>query len=70
MTTIVDARGLSCPQPVLLTRKALQEVGKGQVEVLVDTETSRDNCTRTAQKEGWQVQVVGEGHGYRLIMTA
>lgn len=70
MATTVDARGLSCPQPVLLTRNALSEAGSGQVEVLVDTETSRDNCTRIAQKQGWQVEVVEQGDQYRLVMTA
>ncbi len=69
MTTEVDARGLSCPQPVILTRNALKAAQRGQVEVLVDTETSRDNCTRAAQKEGWQVQVLEQGPAYRLILT-
>jgi len=36
----VDARGLSCPQPALMTRKAI-EAGKFPVEVLVDSAASR-----------------------------
>ncbi len=41
----VDARGLPCPQPVLLTRKALADLGgEGVVEVLVDSAASRDNA--------------------------
>ena len=47
----------------------MKKAGKGRIEVLVDTETSRDNCTRTAQKEGWQVEVVAEGEGYRLVLS-
>jgi tRNA 2-thiouridine synthesizing protein A len=69
MSHPVDARGLSCPQPVLMTRQAIKAAGVGRVEVLVDTETSRDNCTRTAQKEGWKVEVEQEGPEYRLILT-
>lgn len=67
---IVDARGLSCPQPVLLTKQALRQSQGGVVEVLVDTVTSRDNCARAAQKEGWQVQVEGQpAGGFKLVLT-
>ena len=38
----VDARGLSCPEPVILTRKALLG-GAKEYEVLVDNVTSREN---------------------------
>ena len=40
MTYTVDARGLSCPQPVILARRAI-EAGKFPIEVLVGTVTSR-----------------------------
>lgn len=45
----VDARGLSCPEPVLLARQAIESLERGTVEVLVDTETSRENVTRMAE---------------------
>ncbi len=45
----IDARGLSCPEPVLLARQALQSIGSGTVEVLVDTTTSCENVTRMAE---------------------
>jgi TusA-related sulfurtransferase len=54
MVETVNARGLSCPQPVILTRKALQESGGNEVVVLVDTMTQVHNCTRAAEKLGWQ----------------
>lgn len=54
MATPVDARGLSCPQPVILTRQALQRAGAGEITVLVDTMTQVHNCTRAAAKLGWQ----------------
>jgi len=54
-TESVDARGLSCPQPVILARQAMQAVGSGTVTVVVDTVTSRDNVTRMAQRDGWKV---------------
>jgi tRNA 2-thiouridine synthesizing protein A len=72
-TVTVDASGLSCPQPVILTRQALQGVrgeADSRVEVLVDTATSRDNCSRVAEKEGWKVAVAERSDGgYKLVLT-
>ena len=45
----VDARGLSCPQPAMLTRQAINELNQGTVEVLVDSGTARDNVSRWAK---------------------
>ena len=66
----VDARGLSCPEPVLQTRRALEQCTKGSVEVLVDTVTSRENVARYARSQGWDVAMAEElPGGYRLILT-
>lgn len=53
--TIIDARGLSCPEPVLMTEKALKKLEKGEVAVLVDTNTSKENVSRMAKHKGWIV---------------
>ena len=42
MSEKVDARGLSCPQPVLMAlSKMKEELGTGEIEVLVDNDVSR-----------------------------
>lgn len=69
MATVVDARGLSCPQPVIITRNAMKRAGKGSIEVLVETGTSRDNVSRMARKEGWQVEVRDAEDGFKLILN-
>ncbi len=56
MSENVDARGLSCPQPVILTRQALQKAGGNEIVVLVDTMTQVYNCSRAAEKLGWQTE--------------
>jgi TusA-related sulfurtransferase len=67
MGTIIDARGLSCPQPVLMTLGEIKNLGKGEIEVLVDTDTSKENVSRAAESQGWKVQDIrGEGEGYRI----
>lgn len=68
MTVTVDARGLSCPQPVILARKAINE-GKLPIEVLVDTVTSRENVRRAAEKAGLKVQVEEMGDEFKLTLT-
>ena len=69
MSTIVDARGLSCPQPVLMTMDEIKKASKGEIEVLVDTDTSKENVSRAAESKGWQVKdVQGEGEGYRIAI--
>ncbi len=68
MAENVDARGLSCPQPVLMTRQALQQTGGDEVVVLVDTMTQVHNCTRIAEKLGWQANYQEKDDIYELTL--
>ena len=69
MSTIVDARGLSCPQPVLLTVNEIRKMQKGEIVVLVETDTSKENVSRAAASKGWTLKdVEPEGTGYRLTI--
>jgi selenium metabolism protein YedF len=56
MTKIVDARGKACPQPVILTKKALEE-GATDLVILVDNETACNNVSNLAEKMGCQISV-------------
>ncbi len=56
MSDIVDARGLSCPQPVLLAMSRMKEKVKGEIEVIVDNEVSRENVSRAARSQGWEIR--------------
>jgi len=65
---IVDARGLSCPQPVVLAKQAL-EINK-QVKVIVDNETALENVKRLGNKLGCDVKVEKKKDGtYEINMT-
>jgi tRNA 2-thiouridine synthesizing protein A len=69
MSEQIDARGLSCPQPVLLTMEKLRTLDQGELVVLVDTDTSRENVSRAASSLGWQVKEVrDEGEEYRITL--
>jgi tRNA 2-thiouridine synthesizing protein A len=69
MTETLDARGLSCPQPMLLTRRALQKTGSCQVIVQVDTMTQVHNCSRAAEKLGWQASCEEKNNMYELTFA-
>jgi len=69
-TVEIDARGLTCPQPVVLTKNAIAELESGVVMVYVDNETARDNVKRMAENEGCAVMVEDEGSdGFKLNIT-
>jgi tRNA 2-thiouridine synthesizing protein A len=64
----VDATGLSCPQPALMTKQTIDRQKSGLVEVLVDNSTSRDNVARIARSAGWSVTVEERAGGFRLVL--
>lgn len=51
----VDARGLSCPHPVLMTTEAIENKGEDEIEIWVDNEASRENVGRAAEGKGYDV---------------
>lgn len=65
----VDARGLSCPQPVIETKRVLDKRSSGVVEILVDTVTSRENVMRFAQNAGWKAEWKEQDGGYAVTAT-
>lgn len=64
----VDARGLSCPEPVLMTKEALSRAQVDELEVLVDTVTSRDNVLRMGKQMGWEGSVEERSEGTYAIL--
>ncbi len=70
MSNTVDARGLSCPQPVLDTLNAIAAMDGGTLEILVDTEASKENVCRAIQGKGWTLDTVTENGGeYRIRIS-
>jgi len=63
----IDVRGLSCPEPVIRTRRALQTLPNGEeLEVLVETVTSRENVIRTVRSLKYEVTQEEITGGFRL----
>ena len=53
----IDARGLECPQPVIMTKKALEEITTGEVVAIVDNVTARENVSRLAANMNYPYEV-------------
>lgn len=56
----VDTLGRVCPYPLLLTKKALEKLGSGQLlKVLCDAPASaEDSIPRYAEKQGYTMETV------------
>ena len=66
----IDCRGLPCPQPVINTKNALEEIAEGEaLAVLVDNEAAVTNVSRFAEAQGHEVRVEEEAGFWRLIVT-
>lgn len=63
---IVDARGLSCPEPVVLAKQALES--NQQIKVIVDNETALENVKRLGAKYGCDVSVEAKESTYEIQM--
>ena len=64
----LDARGLSCPEPVIMIRKAMMSK-ENVYEMVVDNPTSKENVTRYAEHQGYKVEIKEQGDEFTLTMT-
>ena len=62
----IDTRGMSCPQPVLMTKKALQN--NNSIEVLIDSPVAKGNVIRYAKSNGYNVEENTEGEDILLFI--
>ncbi|MDR7869805.1 MAG: sulfurtransferase-like selenium metabolism protein YedF [Tissierellaceae bacterium] len=53
----VDARGLECPKPVILTKKELDKTNEGIITTIVDNEVAKENVSKLAESMGYKFQV-------------
>lgn len=63
----LDARGYSCPEPVIMTKKAVE---KGlPLTVLVDSMTPVNNITRFAVNAGYKVSRKPAGDDFEITIS-
>ncbi len=65
---VIDARGLSCPEPVILLMKAMKK-GEKTYTILVDNAAAKENTTRYAESQGYHVELREENGEIELCFT-
>jgi TusA-related sulfurtransferase len=61
----LDVRGLSCPMPLMQTKKALAD-GPAMILVRADSGTAKANVVGLLSDEGYTVTVDDDGEDYRI----
>lgn len=65
----VDVRGLSCPIPVIRTKKVIDK-GAGEILVLGSSAVSRENVSRLAQTCGYEIDFkVDDKNAWEMILS-
>ena len=70
MSTTIDARGLSCPAPVLLAKDTIDKEQPPTLTVIVDNDASRENVGRFLASRNYQVSETARGSEFHLFATA
>jgi len=61
----LDARGLSCPLPLMHTKKAIEDA-PAEILVLVDSGTAKANVVALLSDSGYTVSVESTPEEYRI----
>ena len=67
MTTL-DARGISCPEPLIMLKNALNS--ETELILLLDSRNALENCSDFARKQGFDVSVTEEQGDYKVQVSA
>ncbi len=66
MLNVVDARGRSCPEPVIMTKKAIDNNPGGEFKILVDLDVAKENIIRFVKSKGYKVDVKEKDKEYTI----
>ena len=66
MANIIDARGRSCPEPVIMTKNEIEKNPNVELQVLVDTHVAVENITRFVTGKGYNVSVEENNGEYKI----
>ncbi|MCG8482147.1 MAG: sulfurtransferase-like selenium metabolism protein YedF [Clostridia bacterium] len=63
----IDARGLSCPKPVVLTKKEMESHSK--IITIVDNEIAKQNVERLANNMDYDIDINKKDEDYYIALT-
>lgn len=64
MNKTVDARGLGCPKPVIMTKKAIDEVVSGRIDIIIDNAIAKENVIKLVKKQKLEYSVDEKNNEY------
>ncbi len=64
--SVIDCRGLDCPQPVVATKQALDQLKEGEVIVIVDNASSCNNVDRFVRSQGCSAEIKESGQNFYI----
>ena len=67
MSKTLDARGLACPAPVLMTKDAVEKDNLSVVEVIVDNEAAKENVSRFLGSRHFSVTAARDENEYKIF---
>jgi len=65
----IDCKGLPCPEPVLKTKQALEEIEEGIITVIVDNKAAKENVSRFAKNKGCTVDAKEKGELFYITIA-
>lgn len=65
----INNRGLACPQPVINTKRALEQINQGTVVSIVDNEIAFENVKRFAENAGFKINTAEKNGEYYITIT-
>lgn len=66
---MVDARGYSCPKPVMMVEEECKKNNPKELVVLVDNKVAEKNVSNFAEGLGYKVTHEKEGRDFKLTLT-
>ncbi len=66
---MIDARGLSCPMPVVMVQQEVKKNAPKKLEVAVDSMVCVENISRYAANQGYLVKTEEKDGEYILTLT-
>ena len=65
---MIDARGLSCPVPVVMVQKEVKASAPEELQVIVDAQVCVENITRYAHLQNYEVSVEESGGEFTMTL--
>lgn len=66
MNKILDLRGLQCPEPVIQTKKVLEEAEEDSVTAVVDNSVASENIQKLLKNQGYQFNIYSRNNDYYI----